>query len=165
MLWVKERLREYGKGKRTLEKYRAKLIGDNDPDRLTDGVQEEVDVVSGMIADMNYAMEWMRSGRRPHSRKGIDKHDAYSKAVLMDMELFPIVKPEEEIAVSIEKKQQLAKILMTLSQRELQCYLLHMAQGMSLAEIGRELKITKRTVQFYIEKAKAKVDQNSKLIE
>lgn len=157
MIWVRERLREYAKGKRTLEKYRASLI--KPENEQSEDEQTEIELVSSMISDMNYAMDWMRTGRKPYSRRGIDIHDAYSRAMLMDMDLIPAAKPDPPVYVSVEQKKELVQILMTLSARELQCYLLHMAQGLSYAEIGRELKLTKRTVQYYVDKARAKVGQ------
>jgi RNA polymerase sigma-70 factor (ECF subfamily) len=59
--------------------------------------------------------------------------------------------------LSEEQKNQIINILVELSHRERQCYLMHMAYGMSLTEIAEELKLKKRTVQQYIDRAKDKV--------
>jgi RNA polymerase sigma-70 factor (ECF subfamily) len=158
LTWVKDRLREYAKGKRDLEKYRDSLIGDESDD-MTDEVREEVEIVSGMISDMNYAIEWMRSGRRPNSRRGIEIHDAYSRSIMMDMDLLPRTEPEPEMAVSIERKRELVRILLKLSAREQQCYLLHTAHGMSFADISKEIHLSKASVQRYVDRARAKVGQ------
>ena len=55
-------------------------------------------------------------------------------------------------------------ILLCLSHRERQCYLLHMAEGWSLQEIADELKISKSTVQKYVERAKNKISCRTNVI-
>jgi RNA polymerase sigma-70 factor (ECF subfamily) len=152
--WVKERKREYAAGKRKLEKYRDKLLT-ADPEE----VSEELTIVEGMITDMNYSLEWMRTGRQPNTRRGVDIKDAYKRSILMDMDLIPAPEPEVEIVITIAQKQAMAGILMKLSDRELECFLLHMSNGLSLAEIADELKLTKRSVQEYVKRARAKVGQ------
>lgn len=154
MTWVKERLREYRQQRRYLVRYRDKLQTD-DPD------QPDISTVSGMIADMNYAIEWMRTGRRPRSRRGVEIRDAYSRAILMDMDLLPVLQPEpdEPLRISEKRKRELVEILMRLSERERQCFLLHAVDGLSYAEIAAELGIKKATVQYYVERAKSKVAQ------
>lgn len=159
-MWVSRLKKEYASGKRELEKYRATLAKKKAWD-CTEQDRQEITVVDGMIADLNYAIEWMRSGRRPNSSRGVDIKDAYSRSILMNMDLLPAAakEPERELSVTQEQKQALVSILMKLSPRERQCYLLHMAQGMSFAEIGRELKLTKRSVQEYVSRAKSKTGQ------
>lgn len=154
-LWTEKLIKEYSNGMRQLEKYRDSLY------REDEAVQNELKVVAEMVSDMKYAIEWMRVGRRPYSRRGVDIKDAYSRSILMDMDLLPNTEPEpeQETTVTIEQKKALVKIMLKLSARERQCYLLHMAQGMSFAEIADELKLKKRTVQDYVDRAKTKVEQ------
>lgn len=158
MTWVKERLREYNKGKRSLERYRATLINLNSAEQ-TDAELAEIDTVSGMIADMSYAIEWMRTGRRPYSRRGVDIKDAYSRAILLDMDLLPNAPPEQETVFTERQKREMARILLRLSERERQCFLLHAVNGLSYAEIADELKIAKASVQRFIDRAKSKAQQ------
>lgn len=153
MTWVKELQRQYVAGRRKLEKYREKLLAEEP----TEAVMHELAVVKGMIADMNYAIEWMRSGRQPYASRGADIRDAYKRSVLMDMDLIPNAPPQQESRITEEQKAELAKILLKLSERELQCYLLHISQGLSYAEIGKELKLTKSSVQQFVARAKSKV--------
>lgn len=152
--WVEKLVTEYGDSKLKLEGYRDKL----DPKNPLQ--QEELTTVDGMISDMNYALEWLRSGRRPWSRRGVENRDAYRRAALMDMDLFPAVNFEpDELEISAERKRQLVSVLLKMSARERQCYLLHMAQGLTYANVAKELKLSKRSVQQYVERARAKVQQ------
>ncbi|MFC5532369.1 sigma factor-like helix-turn-helix DNA-binding protein [Cohnella yongneupensis] len=151
--WVKALIKDYHKSRSIMIKYRDSL----DPD----AEWQEVRLVNETIAGMNYAIEWMRSGRQPNTSRGIDIRDAYKRSILMDMDLLPSTPPEQEQEqrITTEQKQAAVKVLMKLSPRELECYLLHKSNGLSLADIGKELKLSKRVVQQYVDRAKAKVAQ------
>src|SRR5690625_7520250 len=74
------------------------------------------------------------------------------------MDLFPSLDIEpEERTLDQEEKRAIINMLSDLSHRERQCYLLHMANGMSMQEIAVELDIKKPTVQKFIERAKNKI--------
>ncbi len=108
---------------------------------------------------MNYAIEWMKTGRQPHTRRGVDIRDAYKRSVLMEMDLLPAPEPDEELPITIAQKQALVRILMTLSPRELECYRMHVVNGLSLGQIGKELNVSKASVRDYVDRAKHKVQQ------
>lgn len=153
-LWVEQLITEYGDSKRKLEQYRRTL----DPDNLDD--QFDAKQVGSMISGMRVSLEWMRTSRAPGSRRGADRKDAYKYCSLMDMDLLPYVDPEPEaVELTDERKRQLVAVLLKLSQRERECYLLHMGQGLSYAKIADELGISRRSVQQYCERARAKVQQ------
>ncbi|MBO9598645.1 MAG: Fis family transcriptional regulator [Cohnella sp.] len=158
MSWVKKMKKEYAAGRQKLEQYRDSLIRD-DPSKQSDEMIKELSIVNEMIADMNYAIEWMRTGRQPNRRRGVDIHDAYKRSILMDMDLLPDTPPEQETKITQQQKAAAVRVLMLLSPRELECYLLHTSNGLSLAEIGKSLKISKNTVRDYVERARSKVAQ------
>lgn len=148
--WIERLIEEYSVGKRKLEQYRETL------DKYEDEI--EYDAVTGMISDMKFALEWMKRGRRPGNRRGIEKQNVYQRTALLDTSLFPSLDLEvQERTLTDEEKRAIIDILWELSYRERQCYLLHMAQGWSLQEIADELGIAKSTVQQYVDRAKAKI--------
>lgn len=150
--WVENMINEYNVGKKALEDYREKLNLDIPSDA------EEHKVVSEMISDMQYALEWMRKGRRPGNRRGIDRRAIYQRTTLMNMDIFPEINLEQpKRSLDDDEKLLIVEVLMDLSVRERQCYLLHMAQGKSYAQIAAEIGISRRTVQQYVERAKKKV--------
>lgn len=150
--WVSVLRKEYAASEKKLVAYRDKLRGEVseiDPELLT---------VEDMLTDMHHAMEWMRTGREPNRKRGQDIHDAYSRSILMDMELLPAsTTVRQELRATEAEKVQLVQLLMRLSNRERQCFLLHTSNQMSMAEIGRELRISKATVQTNLDRAKAKL--------
>lgn len=166
--WAARLKKEYADGKGLLEKYRESLRRRKSDalaasEEAVEALRQELRIVEDMIGDMDYSIEWLQLGRRPDGRRGVDIHDAYSRSIMMDMDLLPYVQqvqePERDSAVTPERKAAIVGILLKLSDRERQCYLLHMAQGMSFSDIGRELKLKKRTVQDYVDRAKSKVAQ------
>ena len=149
--WVDKLIIEYEDGRKGLNDMKEQL-GDSELDKL-DKTQ-----LNGMINDMSYSIEWMKKGRRPGNLRGIDKRSAYQRRILLDMELFPSIdiQPKPRELTEVEKKA-IINILVDLSHRERQCYLMHFANGWSLQEIANELNISKSTVQKYLERSKNKI--------
>ncbi|OAS21150.1 sigma factor-like helix-turn-helix DNA-binding protein [Paenibacillus oryzisoli] len=154
LTWVDTLTAQYTKGKSELEAYRKQI------DRKDPQGKFEVTVVGGMISDMQYALEWMRKGRRPGSRRGIENSQVYLRHDFMDMDEFPSLDLEiSESSLTDPQKKRILEILLQLSERERQCYILHLAYGRSMAEISVDLGLTKRTVQTFIDRAKAKIQK------
>src|SRR5699024_6021726 len=131
--WADKLLIEYEDGRKELTHIKNEL-GNTDLD------QEDTKQINSMINDMSFSIEWLKKGRRPGNLRGIDKRSAYQRRALIDMDLFPSLEVEpEERALNQEEKGAIIDILANLSHRERQCYLLHMANGLSLSEIGKEL--------------------------
>lgn len=150
--WSEKLISEYKISKKQIEDYRDSL-NVNDPLN-----QEEFRIISEMISDMQYSIDWMKRGRRPGTIRGIEKRSIYQRRALLDMDLFPAIDMRpKQVYLNEEQKVQLINILVDFSYRERECYLLHMAYGLSMSEIAIELNLKKRTVQQYVERAKEKV--------
>ncbi len=153
-LWADRLIDEYEVGRKGLTAMKSEL----DPEILED--KQDRKQINSMINEMSESIEWMRVGRRPGNLRGIDKRSAYQRRALIDMDLFPSLEIEpEQKEIAEEQKEALVNILVDLSHRERQCYLLHMAQGLSYSEIKKELGIGRSTVQKYIERAKEKINK------
>lgn len=156
MTWVKQLKTEYADSARRLQQYRDRLIQTD----LDAEMHPDMQIVEDMLADLHYSLEWLQTGRQPNRRRGVDIHDAYSRAILMDMDLMPEqVVERQELRVTEAQKVELVRILMRMSARERQCFLLHTAYGLSERDIAEELKLTRRTVRTNIQRAKSKVGQ------
>lgn len=147
-------IKEYTVTKRDLERYRKTL------DRSDPAENEEHKIIGGMISDLQFALEWMKRGRRPGNRRGVERRSVYQRTVLLDTELFPsLLEEKPERKLEDWEKRKIIDILWELSDRERQSYLLHMAHGWSMSEIAAELGISKRTVQQYISRARKKIQK------
>ncbi|GAB3797481.1 sigma-70 family RNA polymerase sigma factor [Virgibacillus kimchii] len=139
---------EYKEGLKDLKR-RYENMDVDDPDRKS---------ISRMIGDMEYAIKWMKTGRRPGNLRGIERRSVYQRTSLIDMELMPSLDIEpEQRELTEDEKRAITDILIDLSHQERQCFLLHMAQGWSMQEIAEELKVSKSAVQIYIRRAKEKI--------
>lgn len=141
--WVEELIEQYTSGVRDLERYRKSL------DRTNPYEAEEAKTVSGMLSDMRYALDWMRRGRRPGSRKGAERRDIYRRR-----ELLAQVEPLTE-----EERRRLIDCVAVMTERELACWLLHMAHGLTQNEIADKMNISRASVRVYLERAKRKVQE------
>src|SRR5690606_9320418 len=141
--WVEELIEQYTSGVRDLERYRKSL------DRTNPYEAEEAKIVSSMLSDMRYALDWMRRGRRPGSRKGVERRDIYRRR-----ELIASARPMTE-----EDRQQLIDCVAVMTERELMCWLLHMAHGLTQNEIADRLGVTRSSVRMYLQRARKKVQE------
>jgi RNA polymerase sigma-70 factor (ECF subfamily) len=83
---------------------------------------------------------------------------------LMAMEFIPdiadyITEDEEDIQLDAHKHKELLEQLHSkLTNREKQCFTLHVAEKLSMNEIAREIGVSKSSVQEYIERARKKIN-------
>lgn len=144
--WIETLIGQYAAETHVLERYRDSL------DLSLPAAAEEAETVSGMLADMRYALTWMRRGRRPGSRRGAERTDVYR---------------QREVYIKLSGAQmggaerlRMVEALLALSDRERTCFLLHMAQGLTLQEISDKLDLSKRSVQEYVIRAKMKISKD-----
>ncbi|PAF34133.1 hypothetical protein CHH69_17435 [Terribacillus saccharophilus] len=148
--WVEAMVDEYSEGKKALEKLKDSY-DENDLDE-----QNDRKAVNSMISTMEYSLDWMKKGRRPGNRRGAERRAVYQRTAYMEMDIFPELE-EEKREIPIEMKRKLVDILMELSDRERECYLMHMTKGFSFAQIANFLGVSRSSVQRYIERAKKKI--------
>lgn len=163
MNWVDKLVIQYERGRHSLEKQKSNL-GDSELDRL-DRTQ-----INSMINEVSDVIKWLKTGRDPYALRGNDRRSAYQKRVLYDMDLFPSLDivpdslKEKDEELSNEDKELIADILVSLSARERQCYLLHYVNLLSFEDIGVELNISKSAVQSYIKRSRDKIKEKVNLL-
>lgn len=159
MNWdVDELIREYSTGRQDLIRRADQL------DRSNPSDMDDLEQVNKMIESMSYSIEWMETGRQPGTFRGADKKKVYQRQYFEGMDLIPDIKEQLDINqkhlfISTEEKIILADIFASLSHRERQCFILHVAQKKSMGEIADEIGVSKSTVQIYINRAKKKVEE------
>lgn len=157
-LWADDLLSEYICGRQGLSQYKDTLDL-NDPLHQQDAFH-----INSMVQGSRESEAWLMTGRDPKAYKGIDKKSIYQRNSWDAMDLIPDIRDELQsegpppLALSVEDKEKLGRIFSALSPRERQCYILHNAQRLSMAQVAVELGISKATVQMYLKRAKAKVE-------
>lgn len=117
--------------------------------------------IGGMLGDVEYALEWLETGRNPKSLRGVERRyerpwapewlDRYASPSGWSIE-------RDSRDLTEEERFRIEEAMRDLSPRERQCYMLHVVDGMSFGEIARELHIAKSTVQDYVEIARRKIE-------
>lgn len=150
-MWADNLIAEYEDGRRDLGLMRNEL-GDTELD-LADKT-----LISGMVSDMTYSINWLKIGREPGTFQGIDKRAAYQRQMYVDdMDLFPSLELEIKEELPDDKKRAIIDVLMILSARERQCFILRKSYVMSLGEIAIDLSISKSSVQTFLSRAESKI--------
>lgn len=157
--WADQLIQEYTVGRQELKR-RADLLDRDNPIDMQDLKQ-----FNSMIESMTFSIDWMTTGRQPGTFRGVDEKQVYQRRSYENIDLIPDIAEQLEsedinkkhLFMTREEKIILADILASFSMRERQCYLLHVAQGMSWSKIADELGISKSMVQQSINRARKKI--------
>ncbi|WP_082672976.1 sigma factor-like helix-turn-helix DNA-binding protein [Paenibacillus senegalimassiliensis] len=123
--------------------------------------EEEVEIVSSMLSDLQYAIEWMNKGHAPGPRRDITRLSREQRTLQFDpLHLQSWAQPAacgSPTTLTGFERTQIDEAMRTLSERERQAYTLHVALCFSLAQTAQEMNTSKSTVQSYVERAKEKI--------
>lgn len=128
-------------------------------------IKRDKGIVNSMIRSTSEIIDWIETGVNPYFRQGIDRRHNYDIIYLGQMDLIPDISEqlkserEELRRLSREEKELITQVLKTLTDRERECFILHVAAGHSMYETGKILGIAKTTVQNHIEKARVKIEK------
>lgn len=120
-------------------------------------------IISSMISELQWIIDWLDHGRQPGIRRAIDRRDAYKKMLIKDPRLIEALPNENSIMqepegeISDWDKQRIEDALSVLTKREKEIYILHYVQLYSLQEIANIIEVKKGTVQSYIKRAERKM--------
>lgn len=118
-----------------------------------DGKHPDEKIIKEMISDINFAIGWMHTGKRPGSKRGIERRAAYQNEKLLD----PKNHAGSPANISDDERFRLDEVMKLLSERERECYELAHGYGFSFQYIGDMLDISKGTVAQYVRRAQVKI--------
>lgn len=156
--------KEYMKTKRMLMSMRRKLNvsleGSADP-AIKIYLESQIESITESISDVTFIIDWLKTGKMPGSRRGIENLSYDQRTIVMNPLLLQCYRDRSvagsRVHVDEVQREKIDQVLSILSEMERECYLMHVAGGMSMSKIGYLLKVKKRTVQSYIERAKKKI--------
>lgn len=146
--WVDTAKHELATDTRTLIAYRKTL----DTTKLHAAV--ESDMVGEMISDMHFALECIRRGHIPGNRRGVHQRGVYQRTELASM--LPNLVPNVT-ELTNDEKRKIIDVLVSLSNRERSCFLMHVTKGLTEKDISVRLDVSERAVRSYIDRAEKKV--------
>lgn len=157
--WADKLIREYEIGRKDLSAKKNKLN-----DSLMD--RQDKTQINSMMNGMNESIQWMEKGSDPGKHRGADKRGNYQRKSMAEMDMFPSldIAPKER-ELSEDEKQAIYDVLIDLSPRERQCFLLHKVYFLTFAQISEELEIGRSTVQKYVERAKNKISCRASVVQ
>ncbi|MEC3629963.1 hypothetical protein ABEY01_11115 [Bacillus velezensis] len=59
-------------------------------------------IISSMISDIEFTLEWLQNGRQPGAHRGADRRDAYQRKILADPGLIDALPEEYTIVQEVE---------------------------------------------------------------
>ncbi|AYK05307.1 sigma factor-like helix-turn-helix DNA-binding protein [Brevibacillus laterosporus] len=162
---MQELLKEYRETRKKLKKAYADLRAISVEKRGLEAVLDDSErcYLSEIISDVEYVIEWLETGRRPESKRGIERRAAYQREKLVDpirMQAFVFRGTAGSPAnISEWESLQIEDALCVLSVRERECYLLAHGEGFSHSQIAQMLNITVSSVETYIKRSQLKVSK------
>ncbi len=149
-------------GSATVQNYKMSLKIAERAYRRADA--DDKKVISGMVSDCEYVIEWLETGRRPGNKRGIERRAAYQREKLVDpLRMQAYVKNAKAGSPSNLtdwQRFQIEDALSRLSERERECYVLAHGECFPFSDIADMLGISKGSVEEYIERAQRKISED-----
>jgi positive control factor len=131
-------------------------------------VEEDKKIIAGMISDLEFAIEWLETGRMPGNRRGIERRAAYQREKPFDpllmQKFFRSSEPtyewddhEKEDVITSWDRERIEDALSVLTDREREVYLMSRGYCLTYSEIANYLCISSSSVQTMIERAERKI--------
>ncbi|MGD6871211.1 sigma-70 family RNA polymerase sigma factor [Sutcliffiella horikoshii] len=133
--------------------------------------EKDKQIISGMIRDLEFAITWMKTSKRPGSKRGIERRGVYQNTKLLDpLMMQKYFRSEEtcycwdeapkEHVISTGDKQRIEDALSLLTEKEKEIYLMCKGHSLGYAKIAKQLGIKKTTVQTIIKRCERKLTQH-----
>lgn len=127
-------------------------------------IKSDRKLIRGMIKDMKGVIKWMKTGKRPGAKRGVENLAAYQREIAIDPDRFIyIAEPEVEVKTDHELKlleSQVEDLLWFLSKKEKDVYMLFGGYGFSVAKIADLTGMAEGTVSSLLNRARKKIRKN-----
>lgn len=129
-----------------------------------DQAQEYCDAINGFISNVMYVITWLSRGHAPGPRRGIHRRSRQQREILMEpLKMQSYANPAacgSPTTLSDSERFMIDEAMHSLSDRERECYIMKYGQCFSENEIARMLGISRPTVQQFLKRAEAKVNES-----
>lgn len=126
--------------------------------------ERDKSLLSGMEGDLLYAIEWMKTARRPGNRRGAERLSIEQRTVTLPDNFFNNIAyaGQEENELDEEKQMILEELTWDLTEREKDIFSLAKGEGFTIEYIAELLGISKGTVKKALYRAEKKIEKNLK---
>jgi DNA-directed RNA polymerase specialized sigma24 family protein len=146
---MKELIKEYNKSLYLVRKL-----------QLRSNSEKDKELLGSMASDLQYSLDWLKSGRRPGNRRGIERRAAYQRERPVDpmkLQTYYSNPSAGKCTVTESDRERLDDALSVLTEREKEMYLMSKAGCLSYYQISLMLNVAKSTVQDTIERSEKKI--------
>lgn len=149
--------------KRSLKKARKmyKTFKEIDPTEMTAKQATDKKLISSMVSDLEFTIEWLEKGRQPGAKRGYDRRESYKRMLIKDPKIIETfsasVDREQDEGISEWDIERINDALSVLTNREKEIFLLNKVELFSYEEIADLLGVTKSTVQTNMKRAENKM--------
>ncbi|MGH1313728.1 sigma-70 family RNA polymerase sigma factor [Bacillus toyonensis] len=132
--------------------------------------EKDEKIINGMISDIEDDLKWMRTGKEPGMKRGIERRASYQREIKVNPLLiqrylrsketvYEWDKEQKENAITTWEKIQLDDALSTLSETEKEIFVMYKAGMFTQEEIAKMRGVTRSTVQQNLRRADKKIAQ------
>jgi positive control factor len=130
---------------------------------------EDKKLLGGMASDLEYAIQWMQTGRKPGNKRGIERRAAYEREKpfdpllmqryfrSMDDNSYTWDTHKQEDTVSVWDRERIDDALSVLTAREKEIYLMKRGQCLTYEQIATYYSISRGSVQDSIKRSEKKI--------
>jgi positive control factor len=132
---------------------------------------EDKKVLGSMASDLQYAIKWMKTGRLPGNKRGIERRSAYQREKIIDpivmqkffksidTDPFDWIDQQPSSTINESVKNRIEDALCVLTDNEKEMYLMSRGHTLSYSEIAGYFNVKKGTVQKTVERAEKKISK------
>ncbi|WJV19645.1 Fis family transcriptional regulator [Rossellomorea marisflavi] len=133
---------------------------------------EEKRIISGMISDLEFAIDWMSHCRRPGNRRGAERLAAYQREKPIDPMLmqryfrsqenniYSWDSHDSEQVITDWEREQINCALSNLTYREKEYYLMARGRSISTSVIANYFCVSSSTIKTSLKRAEQKIQSH-----
>lgn len=132
--------------------------------------EKDEKIINGMISDIEDDLKWMRTGKEPGMKRGIERRASYQREIKVNPLLiqrylrsketeYEWDKEQKENTITTWEKIQLDDALSTLTEKEKEIFVMYKAGMFTQEEIAKMKGVTRSTVQQNLRRADRKIAQ------
>ena len=128
--------------------------------------EEDLKVLKSIVRDIEFVIKWIETGHNPKDYKGIYTLQSYTidhqvLEAVIDSNGYVSHEDQEDYEQLInDSTKDYKKLLVKLSQRELETFIMVKCERLKLSQVGELLGMKKGTVQTYLDRATNKLKQS-----
>lgn len=129
-----------------------------------DANEEDAPLISAMLSDVQFAIDWLNRGHEPDARRPIHRRSGRQRTITKDpLYMQSYAQPSacgSPTTLSDHERFQIDDALSSLSEREKQVYTFRYGLCFSIGQVALEMDISRSSVQTMLERAEKKVKEN-----